>query len=87
MDWKKYGYVLSSTYRQKIVLSLKGGPKTPKQISLESRLHLSHVSSSLKDLGNNSIVKCLTPDLRKGKVYGLTKDGTEIAEKVGSSLS
>lgn len=85
MDWKKYGYVLSSTYRQKIVLSLKEGPKTPKQISLESRLHLSHVSYVLKDLGNNSIVKCLTPDLRKGKLYGLTKDGKEVADRIGSS--
>lgn len=85
MDWKKYGYVLASTYRQKIVLSLKEGPKTPKQISLESRLHLSHVSYTIKDLGNNSIVKCLTPDLRKGKLYGLTKDGKEVADRIGSS--
>lgn len=82
MDWRKYGYVLSSTYRQKIVLCLKDGPKTPKQISLESRLHLSHVSSTLKDLGNKDIVKCLTPDLRKGKIYGLTDDGKEIADKI-----
>lgn len=82
MDWKKYGYVLSSTYRQRTVLSLKDGPKTPKQISLQSKLHLSHVSSTLKDLVSNGIVKCLTPDLRKGKIYGLTKDGNEIAEKI-----
>ena len=82
MDWKKYGYVLSSTYRQKIVLSLKKGPKTPKQISIESRLRLSHVSSTLKDLSNSDIVKCLTPDLKKGKIYGLTEDGKEIAEKI-----
>jgi len=82
MDWRKYGYVLSSTYRQKIVHCLKEGPKTPKQISLKSRLHLSHVSSNLKDLANRDIVKCLTPDLRKGKIYGLTKDGEEIADKI-----
>lgn len=82
MDWKKYGYVLSSTYRQKIILSLKESPKTPKQISLESKLHLSHVSSTIRDLCNGDIVKCLTPDLRKGKIYGLTKDGEEIADKI-----
>lgn len=82
MDWKKYGYVLSSTYRQRTVLSLEDGPKTPKQISLQSKLHLSHVSSTLKDLVSHGIVKCLTPDLRKGKIYGLTKDGNEIAEKI-----
>lgn len=82
MDWKKYGYVLSSTYRQKIVSSLKESPKTPKQISLKTKLHLSHVSSTLKDLVSNNIAECLTPDLRKGKVYGLTKDGKEVADKI-----
>ena len=82
MDWKKYGYVLASSYRQRMVLSLKDGPKTPKQMSLILRLPLSHVSSTFKDLVNNGIVKCLTPDLRKGKIYGLTKDGYEIAEKI-----
>lgn len=82
MDWKKYGYVLSSTYRQKIVHLLKEGPKTPKQISMESRLHLSHVSSTLKDLVDMDIVKCLTPDLRKGKFYELTTNGKEIADRI-----
>ena len=82
MDWKKYGYVLSSTYRQKIVLSLKEGPKTPKQVSTDTKLHLSHVSSTLKDLVSSDVVECLTPDLRKGKIFGLTKDGREIAEKM-----
>jgi len=82
MDWKKYGYVLASTYRQRITLSLKDGPKAPKQMSLQSRLPLSHVSSTLKDLVSNGIVQCLTPDLRKGKMYELTKDGNEIAEKI-----
>jgi len=82
MDWKKYGYVLSSTYRQRIILALKESPKTPKQMSLELRLHLSHISSTLKSLTNNGIVECLTSDLRKGKVYGLTKDGREIADKI-----
>lgn len=82
MDWNKFGYILSSKYRRKIIISLKGDPKTPKQISLELELHLSHVSSTLKDLTRIGIIKCLTPDLRKGKLYGLTGIGEEIVNKL-----
>lgn len=84
MDWKKYGYVISSLYRQKIVLSLKKYPKTPKQLSSELELHMSHVSSTIKELSENGIVENLAPDLRKGKVYGLTHDGEEIANSIES---
>lgn len=82
MDWKKFGYILASSYRKKIVLSLKEDAKTPKQISLELELHLSHVSSTLKDLTRMDIIKCLTLDLRKGKLYGLTGIGEEIVKKL-----
>ncbi len=82
MDWKKYGYVISSMYRQKIVLSLKKYPKTPKQLSSELEYHMSHVSSTIKELSENGIVENLSPDLRKGKIYGLTRDGEEIANSI-----
>lgn len=78
----KFGYVISSTYRQKIILSLKEDPKSPKQIALELELHFSHVSSTLKDLTKKGIIKCLTPDLRKGRLYDLTEIGKEIANKL-----
>jgi len=33
-------------------------------------------------LKKKGIVKCLTPNVRKGKIYGLTRDGKEILEKI-----
>lgn len=82
MDWKKYGYIIASKYRQNVVLSVDSGPKTPKQISNATGFYLSHVSSVLKDLSKKGVIKCLTPDLRRGKVYALTKEGKEIADKL-----
>lgn len=80
MDWKKYGFVISSRYRQKVIQILMQGPRTPKQISIETGLYLSHVSKTLNELSSLEIVTCLTPDLKKGRIYKLTKDGSEIAK-------
>jgi predicted transcriptional regulator len=80
LDWKKYGYVVSSHYRKKVVISLLAGPKTPKQIAVEVDIYLSHVSKTLNELSSLDIVGCLTPDLRRGRVYELKKDGIEIAK-------
>ena len=87
MDWGKYGHVIASEYRKKIVMSLARGPKTPKQISEDTKLYLSHVSYVLRDLMKKEVVRCLTPNLRRGKLFTLSKDGKEIAdqlEKIGS---
>jgi predicted transcriptional regulator len=80
VEWKRLGIVLASEYRKKIVMALSKGPKTPKQLSEETGILLPHVSSSLKILMQNGIVECLTPKLRKGKLYALTEDGKKILE-------
>lgn len=78
-DWKIIGKVSASEHKLKI-LSILNKPKTPKQISNETELYLSHVSKSLKDLSGIELVKCLTPDLRKGKLYALTEKGNEVLQ-------
>jgi predicted transcriptional regulator len=79
MDWSLYGYVVASEYRKKILLSLSERPKSPKEISEETKLHLSHVSLTIYDLIKKGLVKCLTPNLKKGKLFSLTTTGKEIA--------
>jgi predicted transcriptional regulator len=79
MDWKKFGFLISSDYRKKVALSLTEGPMTPKQIAVKTGLYLSHVSHTLKELSSLNIVTCLTPDMRRGRIYELTDDGKEIA--------
>jgi len=50
---------------------------TPKEISDKLNLHLSQVSRTLNELVEAKLVKCETPNLRKGKVYSLTEVGKE----------
>jgi len=81
-DWEKYGFVIASDYRRKIVVCLLDGPKTPKQLATETGLYLSHVSKTLKELSDIEMVECLTHELRRGKVYAVKNEGKEVAEKV-----
>jgi predicted transcriptional regulator len=83
-DWNAYGFVVGSEYRKKVINSLVNGPKTPKQISELTHLHLNHVSFTLSGLEDARTVVCLTPQLRKGKLFQLTKLGREIASKLQS---
>lgn len=82
MDWGKYGHVIASEYRKKIIMSLAKGPKTPKQISDDTELYLSHVSHVIKDLVKIGVIECLTPNLRRGKVFSLSEEGKEIADQL-----
>ncbi|MDI6798540.1 MAG: helix-turn-helix domain-containing protein [Candidatus Aenigmarchaeota archaeon] len=82
MDWKKYGFVLASSSRRKVLLTLKDKPMIPSQVSKIIKMHLSHVSRTLKELEEKGLVICLTPDMVKGKIYRLTKTGKAIANKI-----
>lgn len=86
MDWKKYGYIISSDYRKKVVTSLLAGPKTPKQIAIEVNLYLSHVSKTLNELQEYNIAVCLNPELKRGRIYELTKEGKDLAKYLKETL-
>ena len=74
----KYGFVLASKYRKNVVLVLESKPKTPKEISIEINCDLTHVSRALRELTNNRITRCATPERVKGRIYQLTNSGIEI---------
>ena len=76
------GFILGSDYRQKILVELEKGIKTPKQISKETDIQINHVSNILKELSEKSLVKCETPDLRKGRLYKITGRGKEVLNKI-----
>jgi predicted transcriptional regulator len=84
VDWLKYGFVAASEHRKKVIKALAGRPITPKALSMQLRLPMSHVSKTLADLNRNDLVACLTPKLRKGKIFALTRAGEEIAAQLGA---
>ena len=82
MDWNLLGFIKASQYRKRIILILDKGNKTPKEISDFSEYPISHVSQTLKILREREIVICLTPELRKGKIYSLTELGKSMAREL-----
>lgn len=76
------GYVLASEYRKKVMLSLQEKPLTPVAMANETELHTSHVSNTLAELTKEKLVVCLTPKLRKGRLYELTKTGNMILKQI-----
>jgi predicted transcriptional regulator len=76
------GFVLASDYRKKIMLSLQDRPLTPSIISEKTSLYPSHVSLTLSELVEKKLVVCLTPKLRKGRLYELTSEGKKIVKNL-----
>jgi len=80
--WMNYAYVISSTVRKKIILSLSEKPLTPTQIAEETSLNLSQVSRNLKKLSEKKLVECLNPDEKKGRLYHLLEEGEWVEQKI-----
>lgn len=76
------GYVLASNYRKKILLALKEKALTPNVISEKTGIYPTHVSTALSQLSKMNIVICLTPKLKKGRLYDLTKEGRSILNSI-----
>lgn len=82
LKWDKYARVLSSEYRKKVVLALFNGERTPKELAGVTGLNLSHVSNTLKELSELGVTVCLSPQLRKGRLYSLTPEGKTLGKKL-----
>lgn len=82
-DWDEVSYVISSTYRIKVLRRLAESPSTPSQIARDTDCPLAHVSRALQNLRERELVDLLVSEDRlKGRVYGITDRGTEIWETI-----
>jgi len=80
--WNTISYVYSSKIRFGILKLLSMKIQTPKQIADSLSYAISHVSRALKELEKKDIIKCLTPNRYKGKLYQITSKGKEILVKI-----
>jgi len=60
------------------MLTLQDKSMTPSAIAEKTKIYPSHVSLTLLELTEKKLVKCLTPKLRKGRLYDLTKEGRNL---------
>ncbi|MEN9561109.1 MAG: hypothetical protein RIQ56_382 [Candidatus Parcubacteria bacterium] len=81
MDYGKYAFVISAPNRQEVLLALDR-EKTPKELVKEIGKQDSNISRSLKELEAEGIIKCLTPNNKRGRIYVATAFGKEIRERL-----
>jgi len=76
------GFVLASEYRKKVMIALQNKPSTPSTISEKTKIYPSHISTTLSELVEKKLVVCLTPKLKKGRLYELTANGKKILKNL-----
>ena len=81
MSWNDVSYVIASKTRKAVLLKLET-PRTPTFLSKELNVNLANISRGLAELEDKSIVVCLTPNQKVGKIYTLTKKGNDIISKI-----
>src|SRR5712691_2439809 len=85
--WSDFSFVVSSGYREKVLVSLAPKPKLPMQLAEETNLRIVHVSRALRELSDRGLVACLTPDVKaRGRLYGLTEIGAGLLGQMMVSL-
>ena len=81
---KAISLLKSSEYRSKIIKAIGHDTLTPSEIAQKINIRLNHVSIFLKELKENSMVKCLNEESRKGRLYELTTLGKNAIDKLNS---
>ena len=81
---KAISLLKSSEYRSKIIKAIGNDTLTPSEIAHRINIRLNHVSIFLKELKENSMVKCLNEESRKGRLYELTTLGKNAIDKLNS---
>ena len=79
---KKCSYVIISSYRRKVLESLKEDVKIPTKISHDSGVGVKHVSNVLTDLKENNLIVCINEDAHKGRLYRLTDEGQKVVDMI-----
>lgn len=79
--WEAIGWLTSSQYRRDVLQDLVGnGPATPKELhdaTGHSMASISHALSQLRERGHVDLL--VSEDRRKGRIYGATEQGGELA--------
>lgn len=80
--WQLRGKIISSAYRKKVLSKLNEKIMTPTELRKSLDIKMSHISRTLKELERMMLVESLTPELRKGKQYKITKEGKKILKLI-----
>ena len=79
---RTYGYVISSSYRERSVKSLNESNKIPTVLAEDIGIRSNHISKVLRELKECGVAECVDENKRKNRYYRLTKKGQDIAELI-----
>jgi len=84
MSYRDVSLVLGSSLCRTILELLEKSerPLTPLEISKETKIARSNVSTKLGDLNRFKLVVCVNPDRRKWRFYKLTTKGKIVLKEV-----
>lgn len=80
--WDLISFIMSSRYRYMVLKKLSKIESTPTLLSKKTKISINHISNILKELLEQNLIVCLTPDKRKGRIYEITNLGREIQKKI-----
>lgn len=87
VEWDDVSFGLASETRFLIMLELRQQERTPTQLAERTEKNPSHVSRGLSELADRDLVRCLTPDASKGRIYALTSKGERVLDEVKRLVS
>lgn len=70
-------FVSSSTVRLKLLFRLMTGPKSPSQLAIIERKHVSHVSRALAEMRSKGLVEYWNTESRE-RYYRVTSEGYAV---------
>lgn len=62
--------------------SLEGNVKMPMEIAKDAEIYQNHISNTLRQLKEHSLIECINPEVKKGRLYRLTDKGEDIVNKL-----
>jgi predicted transcriptional regulator len=86
IDMNDAAYVFASKHRLQVVLALNNRQMTQKHLGRMLSVDYSNIGRSLRQLIKWKLVTRLSPGVRKGALYTLSKSGKAIMEYIESNV-
>lgn len=71
-----------SRYRREVLEELVQEIKSPTELKTQLNIRLNHISRTLAELMQLKLIKCLTPNLGRNRLFTITKKGEEVIKKI-----
>jgi DNA-binding MarR family transcriptional regulator len=86
-DWRLVSVVAASPRKQRILRALSRDPLDQRNLAKICSLQRANAQRTLRDLCTQGLVRCLTPERARAKIYALTPLGKRVYGRTGTARS